>query len=135
MNNIKKVKKQPTTGGEPGNTDTGATNDSTRKRKSQAFENIVGQAELMANAMPAKLDVLAAKGGDEAFIASLKTLCSETRALNKEQERLKAANKICTDALKKKVEEMKTFVRDGRNYVKMAIPQKQWVEFGITATR
>ncbi len=102
------------------------------KTKSQAFDIVLGKAQVMAFAMEANQEDLT-KGGDAVFVEAFKASCREVKDLNTRQENLKAENKACTDALKKQVVEINRFMKEASSYIKMVIPQKRWVAFGITA--
>ena len=85
--------------------------------------------------MSANQETLASKGGDEAFVTKLRDTVTAAGDLNKEQEKLKAMLRETTARLNEKMKELQRLVWEARNYVKMALSQERWVEFGITAKR
>jgi hypothetical protein len=106
-----------------------------RKYKSRGFNERIGEADLLAEAMDKNKEELAARGGGEEFVTQLKAAIQAAKDLNTKQEENKATLKESTQTLGLKMDELDKLVGDGRNIVKMVVNQKRWVEFGITATR
>lgn len=106
-----------------------------RKYKGRGFNEKIGEAELLAEAMDQNKEELAVRGGGEEFVTQLKAAIQEAKALNTDQEKNKATLKESTQKLGKKMDELDKLVSDGRNIVKMVVNQKRWVEFGIQVTR
>ncbi|MCP4215321.1 MAG: hypothetical protein GY765_11735 [bacterium] len=109
------------------------SNETQVKKKSTALDAVLGRAELMSAAMSGYQELLATKGADEAYVNSFKVACQLGRDLQLQHEDFKAEKKECTAQLKKKMADLKRFMREGRNYIKMAIPQERWGAFGIYA--
>lgn len=106
-----------------------------RKQRSQAFNHLVGEGSLLAEAMAAHQEALTPKGGGEDFVNRLKEMVQAARDLNQEQERYKALQKETTGKIQDKLKEVNRMISNGHKIVKMTIDQKRWVEFGIRATR
>ena len=115
--------------------DPGANGKSTKKKNpARGFNNLVGDAELLAEAMTVNQELLAPGGGGEEFLNQLKEAISALKNFNLEQERYKASQKETTENIRLKLEEMTRLVRKGRRIIKNEVDQKRWVEFGISAT-
>jgi hypothetical protein len=116
--------------------DPGTSTEVPKKRGvSRGFNQLVGEAELLAEAMSANQELLAPGGGGEEFINQLKGVVNDLKSLNTEQERYKALQKESTEKIRQKLKSMKHLVLKGRRIVKNEIEQKRWVEFGIRATK
>ena len=74
---------------------------------------------------------LAKRGITAEFITKLQTLHDEAKALDNEQEALKARQKEKSDALNKKMEEVEAVYREAKKVVKLDLPKESWKEFGI----
>ncbi|MDO5104646.1 membrane-binding protein [Capnocytophaga sp.] len=72
---------------------------------------------------------------DNEFINKLEALRTEVETLNSEQEKLKADLKAKTKALDDKMKELIESHSFARTRVKVDIPQENWKEFGISASR
>jgi hypothetical protein len=106
-----------------------------RKYKPRGFNERIGDAELLAEAMDKNKEELSARGGGEEFVNLLKTTLQAAKALNTTQEENKATLKESTQTLGLKMDELDKLVSDGYKIVKMVVNQKRWVEFGITTSR
>lgn len=116
--------------------DPGTSTEVPKKRGlSRGFNQLVGEAELLAEAMSANQELLAPGGGSEEFLNQLKGVVNDLKSLNTEQERYKALQKESTEKIRQKFKSMKQLVLKGKRIVKNEIEQKRWVEFGIRATR
>lgn len=116
--------------------DPGTSTEVPKKRGvSRGFNQLVGEAELLAEAMSANQELLAPGGGGEEFLNQLKGVVNDLKSLNTEQERYKALKKESTEKIRQKFKSMKQLVLKARRIVKNEIEQKRWVEFGIRATR
>jgi hypothetical protein len=116
--------------------DPGTSTEVPKKRSpSRGFNQVVGEAELLAEAMSANQELLAPGGGGEEFLNQLKGVVNDLKSLNTEQERYKALQRESTEKIRQKFKSMKQLVLKGRRIVKNEIEQKRWVEFGIRATK
>ena len=110
--------------------------DETQKRvRRRGFNERIGEAELLAEAMAANQEELASGGGGEEFVNQLKQVVTEAKNLNQTQERNKASLKDSTVKIRLKMKELDRAVRKGRSIVKNEVAQERWVEFGVLATR
>ncbi len=121
----------PTTSGTEPTEQPGNETENLAKSKSQAFNIVLEKAKLLAGAMGDNLEALAVKGVTEAYVNDFKAVCLEVDDLYEQQANLKADKKECTDTLVEKFKQLKTAVRDGTYYVKMALPPRQWVGCGV----
>ena len=116
--------------------DPGTSTEVPKKRGlSRGFNQLVGEAELLAEAMSVNQELLAPGGGGEEFLSQLKGVVNDLKSLNTEQERYKALQRESTEKIRRKFKSMKQLVLKGKRIVKNEIEQKRWVEFGMRATR
>jgi hypothetical protein len=116
--------------------DPGTSTEAPKKRTAaRGFNQQVGEAELLVEAMSANQELLAPGGGGEEFLNQLKGVVNDLKSLNLEQERYKALQRESTEKIRQKLKSMKNLVRKGRRIIKNEIEQKRWIEFGIRATR
>lgn len=106
-----------------------------RKSRPRGFNNVMGEAELLAEAMTANQEALTPRGGGEEFVNRIRTAVGEAKDLNRDQERNKALQKESTAKVEAKLAELIALIREGHKIVKLGIDQKRWVEFGLRATR
>ena len=106
-----------------------------RKSRPRGFNEVLGAAELLAEAMTANQEALTPRGGGEEFVNRIKTAVVEAKDLNIEQERNKALQKESTGKVEEKLVELNKLISEGHKIVKLGIDQKRWVEFGLRATR
>lgn len=72
---------------------------------------------------------------DTAFVNEMESLKNEAETLNSEQEKLKADLKAKTEALDAKLKALDEKYLFAKKRVKVDIPQAQWKEYGIDASK
>lgn len=95
----------------------------------------VSKNELMLSGLKNNAGKLSRRGIDETFISQYETDHKTVIALNNEQERLKAELKLKTNELDALLTKVNAANSEASKLVKMDIPQEQWKEFGITASK
>lgn len=78
---------------------------------------------------------LTANGINELSPQAIETLIGECKVIENDQEILKGKLKEKTQALEKKVGELKDLFSKYRLIIKAVIPQENWVAFGISAKK
>jgi hypothetical protein len=119
----------------PVNQDNSGTEKPRKRNPPRGFNDRIGEAELLAEAMAANQEELTPAGGGEAFVNELKQLVTDAKKLNQKQERNKAELKESTEEIRLKMKDLDRKARKGRNIVKNEVAQERWVEFGILATK
>ncbi len=99
------------------------------------FSQSLVDARLMSDALKAHAEELAKVGLAESTAVSLRECIDELSILDTQQEKLKADLKATTAKIVDVSKKMESDMQDCRKRVKLAIPQAQWKEFGLTATR
>ena len=97
----------------------------------RSFADIVAQADTMATALKANMPQVERRGIDPAFIDGFIDARRKLVEANIEQEKMKAALKLKTEEVSKHRESLNNYMKEIKRVVKLAIPQAQWVEFGI----
>jgi molybdopterin converting factor small subunit len=108
---------------------------SPHRRRPRSFNERVGEAELLVDAMEKNMEELSARGGSEEFVNQLKAAIQEVKTINSDQEKAKATMKDLTSNVNRKLDDLDKLVSDGRKIVKMVINQERWVGFGINVTQ
>lgn len=89
----------------------------------------------MASGITTRLASLSGVGIVAADATAMNTFADELDALNSQQEELKAQLKAKTDELNDKMKLAKAKNSDLTKRVKIAVPQEEWVAFGVTAKK
>ena len=89
-------------------------------------------ARLMAEGIRKRAEAVAKVGIDEAKLGELETLTQSLVALDNEQEELKARLKTKTAELEATQKKLKETVATAKKLVKVAVPQTDWLTFGIS---
>lgn len=89
-------------------------------------------ARLMVEGLTSHADAVAKVGIETSRATDIKTLSDALAALDSEQESLKAQLKSKTAELEKKQKALKEVMAETKKLVKIAVPQTDWVAFGIT---
>lgn len=97
----------------------------------RSFADIVAQADTMATALKANMPQVERRGIDPAFIDGFIDARRKLVEANIEQEKMKAALKLKTEEVSKYRESLNNYMKEIKRVVKLAIPQAQWIEFGI----
>ena len=98
----------------------------------RSFADIVAQADTMATALKANMPQVERRWIDPAFIDGFIDARRKLVEANIEQEKMKAALKLKTEEVSKYRENLNNYMKEIKRVVKLAIPQAQWIEFGIT---
>jgi hypothetical protein len=99
------------------------------------FSQAVSDFRTMAGGITTRVTSLTGVGITAADATAMNTFADELDALNSQQEELKAQLKAKTDALNNKMKEAKAKNADLTKRVKIAVPQEEWVAFGVTAKK
>ncbi len=99
------------------------------------FSKSVSDFRTMAGGITTRVTSLTSVGITAADAAKMDTYADELDALNSQQEELKAQLKAKTDELNTKMKEAKAKNADLTKRVKIAVPQEEWVAFGVTAKK
>jgi hypothetical protein len=103
--------------------------------KSKPYAKQISNAQVMSTALKSNMDTLQKRGMSEEFIATLVALIDGAIAQNGEQEKLKADLKSSTAGLQTFLQQIDLMMKEAIKVVKLATPQTQWKEFGITDKR
>lgn len=101
----------------------------------QTFSQAVSDFRTMASGITTRLTSLTEVSITAADATAMNTFADELDALNAQQEELKAQLKAKTEALDNKMAEAKTKSSYLAKRIKVAVPQEDWVAFGIRAKR
>lgn len=101
----------------------------------QTFSKSISDFRTMAGGITTRVTSLTGVGITAADATAMNTFADELDALNSQQEELKAQLKAKTDALNNKMKEAKAKNADLTKRVKIAVPQEEWVAFGVTAKK
>ena len=85
----------------------------------------------MAEGIKKRMDAVAKVGIDEARAAEIETLTQSLAALDTEQEELKSLLKTKTAELEAAQKKLREAVSEAKKLVKIAVPQNDWLTFGI----
>lgn len=99
------------------------------------FSRSVSDFRTMASGITTRLDSLSGINIIAADAAAMNTFANELDTINSQQEELKAQLKAKTDELNTKMKEAKAKHSQLSKRIKIAVPQEQWLAFGITAKR
>lgn len=99
------------------------------------FSQSVSDFRTMASGITSQVASLSGVGITAADATAMNTFADELDALNSAQEQLKAQLKSKTDELNDKMKEAKAKNSDLAKRIKIALPQEQWVGFGIMAKK
>lgn len=99
------------------------------------FAQLVEQCTLMSDAITTRLTSVSGVGITATDATAMENYAKDLSQLNAEQEELKAQLRTKTVALEAKIAEAKTKHSDLSKRVKIAVPQTEWVAFGITAKK
>lgn len=100
----------------------------------QSFAKTISDSQLLVEALERRNNDLPVGVTAEAR-DRLKTLNESTLKTNAEQEKLKAELKEKTAQLDQQVSEIETLKSTIKKYIKIAVPQELWREFGIEDKR
>ncbi|HRQ40797.1 MAG TPA: hypothetical protein PLD25_23025 [Chloroflexota bacterium] len=101
----------------------------------KSFSQHVSDFRTMASGITTRLASLSGVGIVAADATAMNTFADELDALNSQQEELKAQLKAKTDELNDKMKLAKAKNSDLTKRVKIAVPQEEWVAFGVTAKK
>lgn len=99
--------------------------------KSNSYADKINDVKVMLAGLNSNTERLGKRGIDSEFITKMQSLHDEAKALDNEQEAIKARQKEKSDALNKKMEEVETVYREAKKVVKLEMPKESWKEFGI----
>lgn len=99
------------------------------------FAQLVEQCTLMSDAITTRLTSVSGVGITAADATAMENFAKNLSQLNTEQEDLKAQLKTKTKALETEIAEAKAKHSDLSKRVKIAVPQTEWVAFGIAAKK
>lgn len=101
----------------------------------KGFSQSVSDFRTMASGITSRVASLSGVGITAADATAMSTFADELDALNSQQEELKAQLKAKTEALDAKMKEAKAKNSDLTKRIKIAVPQEEWVAFGVTAKK
>lgn len=101
----------------------------------RSFAQRINDAEVMHSGMVNNMETAASRGWSEEKNEHLMAIRNEAIQLNDEQEKLKAELKMKTAELNAKETQLEESMKEAKGVVKLAFPQTQWKEFGITDKR
>jgi hypothetical protein len=99
------------------------------------FAQTINDAQLMAAALDANLELLRKRGMTREFIEQLESSIKTISLKNIEQERLKGELHAATASIKFLKEQLHSQMKEAVKVVKLDIPQPQWKEYGIADKR
>ena len=100
-----------------------------------SFSQRITDARLMSAGIRAHSEELKSISLGEDMAAKIDAAAQDMQKLDTEQERLKSELKAMTEKLNARSSELISYLRDSKKRVKIAIPQTNWKEFGITDKR
>lgn len=103
--------------------------------KTLTFQDTMTLARMMAAGIRKHGEEISSLGIAEKDAEFLETMNSSLKEIDTRQEQLKADLKACTEQLSKTQSELTTELSRLKKLVKIAIPQSQWNDFGITDKR
>ncbi|MCA9933928.1 MAG: hypothetical protein KC415_08395 [Anaerolineales bacterium] len=101
----------------------------------QSFSQSVSEFRTIASGINTRLTALSGVGVTADDAAAMAVLADELDTLNAQQEELKAQLKAKTNELNAKMKVARAKRSDLVKRVKIAIPQEEWVAFGVLAKR
>ncbi len=100
-----------------------------------SYAEQISQADIMLQALKSNVDKLSRRGIDQPFVDEMESMAKQVKALNEEQEKLKADLKSKTESLNALMDGLAGKYSEAKKLVKLEIPQSQWKEFGINDKR
>ncbi|MGL4907951.1 MAG: hypothetical protein ACRC9X_02295 [Bacteroidales bacterium] len=104
-------------------------------KTSRTFADKMNAAQIMSAGLHNHVTEVAKMGWDEEQTTLFDEIRSAAIKFNDEQERIKAQLKLKTEELDSQIKQLDELYSRVVKIIKLAFPQKQWVEFGIHATR
>lgn len=101
----------------------------------QKFSQSVSDFRTMASGITTRLDSLTGVGVAAADATTMNAYADQLDRLNSEQEELKAKLKAKTEELNATMKQAKAKNSELTKRIKIAVPQKEWLAFGIKAKR
>lgn len=101
----------------------------------QTFSQSVSDFRTMSGGITERLASLSGVGITAADATAMSSYADQLDTLNTQQESLKAQLKAKTDELNVLMKEAKAKNSDLTKRVKIAVPQEEWIAFGVTARR
>jgi hypothetical protein len=99
------------------------------------FAQKMNETYLMEVGMKNNAEVVAKRGWESTKTERLTSSRTKLERLNAEQEKLKADLKLKTAEMKMEMDERDALMKEARSIAKLAFPQEQWKELGITDKR
>lgn len=100
-------------------------------RPSKSLARIAQNAELMLAGLKANISEVEKRGVDAEFISKMENEINRLKINNIEQEKLKSALKLKTEEVNASVDNVSKLFSEAKKVVKLALPQAQWIEFGM----
>lgn len=104
-------------------------------KKSKSYAAQLASTQEMLQALKKHLDTLKQRGMTQDFLNNLGASAANLVFKNSAQEEAKAALKLATVALDAEMAQASILMQEAVKVVKLAMPQPQWVEFGIKAKK
>jgi hypothetical protein len=99
------------------------------------FAEFTNNAKTMVAGLRANEATVAGRGLSLPFIDQMEKTLNSINSVDNEQEALKAKLKTKTSELGDYMSEMRSYLKEAKQTVKLAVPQEGWREFGIEAKR
>jgi hypothetical protein len=106
----------------------------TPRKRSRTLGTLLRNTDNMISAIQEHMATLSPKF-DDSHIQALNGLIGDINTLDNDQEILKGKLKEKTAELEGKVQQLKGVIGQYAMIIKAVIPQKRWVDFGISAKR
>jgi phage tail tube protein FII len=101
----------------------------------QTFSKSVSDFRTMASGINTRADSLSGVGITAADAATMSAFADQLDAFNSEQEELKAKLKAKTQEISATMKQAKAKNSELTKRIKIAVPQQEWLAFGVTAKR
>jgi seryl-tRNA synthetase len=99
--------------------------------RSFSYAEQINDTKVMLAGLKAQIERLGKRGVDNEFITGLEEIYNEVRAVDNDQEAMKARQKEISVLLREKMKELRKRYSLAKKVVKMEMPQESWKEFGI----
>jgi len=106
-----------------------------RRRISNSYAQWIKRSNNMISGINEHQQALSANGVNDLSAQAIETLIGECKTIENGQEILKGKLKEQTQALERKVSELKDLFSKNRLIIKATLPRERWVDFGIWAKR
>ena len=97
----------------------------------QSFAENLNNSDVMIEGLKANQERVAQRGIKNEFITEMETDVAQSKTLNSEQEKMKAALKKKTAELNSKMASLDAKYKEAKKVVKLEMEQSLWKEFGI----